>query len=221
MQIFSVAIHCFKIILTTCRLITFSIAFFNSYESAVERLFLYSLYSSHFFPLKRSQLFQWKCRPLCRASYSVFSLIAHPAFWPARVKNFSLILFLSHSIFSSFQMAPESNHTIVIAALGDWLKNLTPVFPPMRSKTKFNCTLYTLFLPRSQEVTGNCQQFWLVHRAMSLVVIGRSNSFLIGFSESRLKTSPLKLFVLFSDYYWTSELLAGWTTKGWRNVSQS
>ena len=36
----------------------------------------------------------------------------------------------------SFQMSLESLNAIAIATLNDWLKNLAPVFQPMRSKTK-------------------------------------------------------------------------------------
>ena len=41
-------------------------------------------------------------------------------------------------------MTVEGNCTIIIvvAMLSDWLKNLTLVFHPMRSKTKTNHTLY-------------------------------------------------------------------------------
>ena len=39
-------------------------------------------------------------------------------------------------------MTVESNYVIAIAKLSDWLKNLAPVFQPMRSKTKTNRTMY-------------------------------------------------------------------------------
>ena len=39
-------------------------------------------------------------------------------------------------------MTAERNHTIAIATLTDWLKNLAPVFRPTRSKSKTNGTLY-------------------------------------------------------------------------------
>ena len=57
---------------------------------------------------------------------------------------------------SSFQMTVESNYVIAIATLSDWLKRLTPVFQPMRSKTKTNRTMYTSFFPSFERVTGNC-----------------------------------------------------------------
>ena len=41
-----------------------------------------------------------------------------------------------------FQMTVESNYVIVIATHNDWLKRLEPVFQPMRSKPKTNCTTY-------------------------------------------------------------------------------
>ena len=63
-------------------------------------------------------------------------------------------------------MTVESNYVIAIAALSDWLKRLTPVFQPMRSKTKTNRTLYASFFPRFERVTGNCSDLWLVHRAV-------------------------------------------------------
>ena len=33
-------------------------------------------------------------------------------------------------------MTVESNYAIAIATLSDWFKNLTPVYQPMRRKTK-------------------------------------------------------------------------------------
>ena len=38
-------------------------------------------------------------------------------------------------------MTVERNYVIAIATLSDWLKNLAPVFQPMRSKTKTNRTI--------------------------------------------------------------------------------
>ena len=43
---------------------------------------------------------------------------------------------------------------IVVATFVDWLKNLVPVFQPMRTKT--NRTSYTRFFPRFEQVAGNC-----------------------------------------------------------------
>ena len=43
---------------------------------------------------------------------------------------------------SSFQMTAESNYVIAIATFSDWLKRVTPVFQPLRSKTKTNRTVY-------------------------------------------------------------------------------
>ena len=39
-------------------------------------------------------------------------------------------------------MTVERNDVIAISALSDWLKRLTPVFQPMRSKTKINRAMY-------------------------------------------------------------------------------
>ena len=41
-------------------------------------------------------------------------------------------------------MTVESNYVIAIAIamLSDWLKRVAPVFQPMRSKTKTNCTMH-------------------------------------------------------------------------------
>ena len=64
----------------------------------------------------------------------------------------------------SFQTTAESNDTIAIATLGDWLKDLAPVLQPTRSKT--NRTLYARFFPSFGQATGNCYEFLLVHRAV-------------------------------------------------------
>ena len=39
-------------------------------------------------------------------------------------------------------MTVESNYVIAIATFSDWLKRLTPVFQPMRVKTKTNGAMY-------------------------------------------------------------------------------
>ena len=52
-------------------------------------------------------------------------------------------------------MTVESNYVIAIATLSDWLKRVAPVFQPMRSKTKTNRTMYAVFFPRFERVTGN------------------------------------------------------------------
>ena len=56
-------------------------------------------------------------------------------------------------------MTVESSNAIAIATLSDWLKDLAPEFQPMRSKTKTNRTLYTLFFLRFKQITGNCHEF--------------------------------------------------------------
>ena len=63
------------------------------------------------------------------------------------------------TISEQFQMAVERNYVVAIATLSDWLTNLALVFQPMRSKTKTNRTLYTLFFLRFKQITGNCQEF--------------------------------------------------------------
>ena len=52
----------------------------------------------------------------------------------------------------------QSNYTIAIATLSDWLKNLAPVFQPT-SKTKTNHTLYARCFPSSGQFTGNFWEF--------------------------------------------------------------
>jgi len=52
-------------------------------------------------------------------------------------------------------MTVGSYYAIAIATLSDWLKNLAPVFQPMRSKTKTNRCLYGRFFPRFEQVSGN------------------------------------------------------------------
>ena len=53
-------------------------------------------------------------------------------------------------------MTVESNYSIAMASLSDWLKNLVPVFQPMKSETKVNRTFYGRFFPRFVLVAGNC-----------------------------------------------------------------
>ena len=49
-----------------------------------------------------------------------------------------------------------------LVALSGWLKNVAPVFQPMRGKAKPNRTLYTRFFARFKHVPRNCCEFWLV-----------------------------------------------------------
>ena len=49
-------------------------------------------------------------------------------------------------------MTVESNYAIAISTLGDWLKNLAPVYQPMRRKTKTNRDLHARFFPRFEQV---------------------------------------------------------------------
>ena len=52
-------------------------------------------------------------------------------------------------------MTIESNYVSAIASLSDWLKNLSPVFQPVRRKTKNNHILYSRFFPRFEQVINN------------------------------------------------------------------
>ena len=53
-------------------------------------------------------------------------------------------------------MTVEINYAIAIAMLSDWLKNLAPVFQPMRNKTKNNRSFYARLFPRFEQGAGNC-----------------------------------------------------------------
>ena len=80
-------------------------------------------------------------------------------------------------------MTCAGNYTIAIATLGDWLKNLAPVFPPMRSKTKTNRTWFArLFRALRKLQIIACNSDWFIAQ-FAPVVIGRSNYFGIGFSS--------------------------------------
>ena len=50
-----------------------------------------------------------------------------------------------------------------IAALCDWRKNLAPLSPPIRSKTKTHRNLLIRVFPRLAAATCICFEFWLVH----------------------------------------------------------
>ena len=52
-----------------------------------------------------------------------------------------------------------------IATLYDWLKNLAPLFQPIRSKTKTNtdCELLACIFPRLAPAACICLEIWLVH----------------------------------------------------------
>lgn len=79
---------------------------------------------------------------------------------------------------SNFQMTVKRNNAIAIDVLGDWLKNLAPVFfHPMRSETKTSRTLYGRFFPRLEQVTSNCWEFWVIHALFARVLIAWGNYF--------------------------------------------
>ena len=78
-------------------------------------------------------------------------------------------------------MTLESNDAIATATPGDWLKNLAPVFQPMRSKTKR--TLFSRTLSKLQAIMRNSN--WLIV-LFAHAVIGRSNDFGVGNSFVRL-----------------------------------
>ena len=68
------------------------------------------------------------------------------------------------------------------ATVSDWLKNVHPVFQPMRSKVKTNRILYARFsraLNKLHVIARNSDWFITL---FAPVVIGRSNYFAIGFS---------------------------------------
>ena len=53
-------------------------------------------------------------------------------------------------------MTVENNYAIAIATFSDWLKSVAPVFHPVWYKTGTNRTEYARFLPRFEQVAGNC-----------------------------------------------------------------
>ena len=75
-------------------------------------------------------------------------------------------------------MTVENNSAIAIDTLSDWLKDLEPVFQPMRSKT--NRTLYARFLTGFEQVIARNSD-WSTPLS-SAVVTGRSNHFDIRFA---------------------------------------
>lgn len=48
--------------------------------------------------------------------------------------------FKSYFVWNIFHMTVESNYVIAIGKISDWLKYLTSVFKPIRSKAKTNHT---------------------------------------------------------------------------------
>ena len=89
-------------------------------------------------------------------------------------------------------MSVESNYAIAITMLSDWLKNLGPVFQPMRSKTKTktNGTLYAQFFPHVQKVSGNCWNSGWCIATFAPVVTGQLLLWQ-WFFDSHLKTDLL------------------------------
>ena len=60
-------------------------------------------------------------------------------------------------------MIVESNYTMAIATLGDWLKTLAPDYQPLRRKTKTNRDLLARFFPHLCILHGIATNFdWLI-----------------------------------------------------------
>ena len=82
-------------------------------------------------------------------------------------------------------MIVERNDAIAIVTLCDWLENLTPVFQPMRSKTKTYRLVHLVaaIFPRFELQVTATNSNWFITLLVP-VLIGRSNyvSFDIGFS---------------------------------------
>jgi len=89
----------------------------------------------------------------------------------------------------SFHMTVVSNYTIAIATLSDWLKNISPIFQPMRSRSKTNRTWYARFFRRFDQITGSCYAFWLVHRAVCSCCDWLGSLLWYCFSDSYMKTA--------------------------------
>ena len=88
-----------------------------------------------------------------------------------------LYVFFISVVSSGFQMTVRKNNAIAMVTLSDWLKKFTPVFQPMRNKTKTNRTLHARFflaLSKLQIIARNSD--WFIALFVS-VAIGRSNYF--------------------------------------------
>ena len=90
---------------------------------------------------------------------------------------------LERTLVVEFHMTVESHYAVAFATLCDWLKNITQVFQPMRSKIKTNSTLFARCFRalRKLQVTGRNSD-WFIITLYTLVVIAWSNNLSIGFS---------------------------------------
>ena len=72
-------------------------------------------------------------------------------------------------------MTAESNYAIAIATLSNWFKKFSPVYQPMRRKTKTNRDLHVRFFPRfERELHGVAKNLdWFIALFVP-AVIGRS-----------------------------------------------
>ena len=97
----------------------------------------------------------------------------------------------------------DRSDAIVVATFVDWLKNLVPVFQPMRTKT--NLTSYTRFFPRFELQVFGRNSDWLI-LLFACVVIGRSNDFGIDFSTVMLSQTTLQFNISFQTAMENSSL---------------
>ena len=72
-------------------------------------------------------------------------------------------LFIRHTRATSRSFECRKVIGFAFNTLRDWLKRFTPLFHPIRSKTKTNCDALACIFPRFASATCNYFEFWLVH----------------------------------------------------------
>ena len=136
---------------------------------------------------KKQQYQQYQMHPsLCKylVPVLIYSLISKSIKTKAYTSNFLIVNYRINSVRRLRRGIAEISITHVRVVfkwfsrlLGDWLKNLAPVFKPMKSKS--NRTWWTRFFPLFELVTRTSWEFWLVHCAVCFC----RNKFGIGFSK--------------------------------------
>ena len=76
------------------------------------------------------------------------------------------------------------------ATLHDWLKIFTPIFHPIRSKTKTNCDSLALVFLHFASATCNYFKFWLVHCIVCVLCDWLGNYFGFGFTNTENHSRP-------------------------------
>ena len=133
---------------------------------------------------------------------------------------FNVWIVIRDEVWAVFELLSKVMTRFRFATLSDWLKNLAPVFQPMRSETKANLTLYARFsrsLSKFKVIIATSSDWFIA--LFARLVIGRCSYFATGFSTviwKQLSCQALRRadYVIpeFHRFLHWSDMTLTWTT---------